>query len=57
MLDHEGPQAVHLMSTESVGFREANRFEPKLGDLVTVLNVDMRWLGSFQAVEEEAEAR
>src|SRR5262249_53594489 len=56
MLDHKRSEPVYLMSAIAMRLREADRLEPKLGDIVTVLNVDMRRLGSFHAVEEEAES-
>jgi hypothetical protein len=55
MLNYDGSQAVYLVRAESVRFRKADRLKPELRNLVTVLDVDMRRLRSFHAVEEEAE--
>jgi hypothetical protein len=57
MLDHECSQAVNLVGSKPVRFRQADRFEPKLRDIVALLDGDMRWLLTFHAVEEEAETR
>jgi hypothetical protein len=38
-----------------VGFRKTNWLQPELCHVVTVLNIDMRRLQSFKAVEKEAE--
>ena len=56
MLDYKCPHSVYLMGPEAVGSRQADRIQPKLGDLVAVFDVDMRRLRPFQAVEEEAES-
>jgi hypothetical protein len=40
MLDHECPQAVYLMGTEAMRFRQAHWLEPKLRNIVSVLDVD-----------------
>jgi hypothetical protein len=37
-------------------FRQADRIQPELGDLVAMLDMDVRRLRSFQAVKEEAES-
>jgi hypothetical protein len=53
---HKCPQPIQFVRTETPRFREADRLKPEFGNVVTVLDVDMRRLRSLQAVEEEAEA-
>jgi hypothetical protein len=53
---HQRSQAVQFVRTETAGFREVDRFEPKFRNVVTLLYVDMWRLRSFQAVKEEAES-
>jgi hypothetical protein len=47
MLDYERPQAGYLMHAESMAFRQADRFEPKLRNIITMLNMNVRRLRSF----------
>ncbi len=44
------------MNTETVGSRKADRLQPKLSNITTMLDVDMRRFQSFKAIEKEAEA-
>jgi hypothetical protein len=44
------------VSAKTSGFCKANRVQPELGDIITMLNVNVRRLQSFEAVEEEAKA-
>jgi hypothetical protein len=44
------------MSSKTVGLRETNGIQPKLGNAVTMLNMDVRRLRSFKTVKEEAKA-
>jgi len=44
------------MNTETARFRKRNWLQPKLGNLITMFDVNVRRLQSFEAVEEETEA-
>jgi hypothetical protein len=57
ILDQERPQTVDFMRTKAVRLRKADRLQPKLRDVVAVFNIDVRRFGSFEAIEEESEAR
>jgi hypothetical protein len=57
MLDHKRPQAIQLMRPKSMGFRDANGVEPELRDVIPVLDMNVRWLRSFETIEEEAKTR
>jgi hypothetical protein len=54
VLDHEEPHTIQLMNTETVGFRKANRLQPKLGNIVAMFDVNVRRLRSLKTVKEEA---
>jgi hypothetical protein len=47
MLDHEGPYTIDLVGAKAVRFSEADRAQPKLRNLVIMLNVNVRRLGSL----------
>jgi hypothetical protein len=57
VLDHERPQAVQLVRSKTVRLGNADWVEPKLCDVIAVLNMDVRWLRSFKAVKEKTKAR
>jgi hypothetical protein len=57
MLDHKCPQAVQFMGSKAMRFSNANRIEPKLCDVVSMFNMDVRRLRPFETVEEEAKTR
>jgi hypothetical protein len=42
VLDYERPQPCQLMRLEPVRFRKPNRVEPKLRNIIAVLDVHMR---------------
>src|SRR5208282_1036138 len=44
VLDDEQPQAVQFMSAETARFRKAHRVQPKFGDVIAVLDTDVRRL-------------
>src|SRR5215470_1221787 len=54
MFDHQSAQPIYLMRSEAARFRKAHRFKPELGHAITMLNMNVRWLRSLQAIEEEA---
>jgi hypothetical protein len=45
------------MRSKAAGLRKADRIQPELRQLVTVLDMNMRRLRTLKAVEEEAKAR
>jgi hypothetical protein len=56
ILDQERSQTIDLMRTKTMRLRKTNRLQPELRDAVTVFNIDVRRLGSLQAIKEEPEA-
>jgi hypothetical protein len=56
VLDNEEPYTIQLMNTETTRFRKPDRLQPKLGNAVAVLDVNVRRLRSFETVEEEAKS-
>ena len=56
MLDHKHSQPVQFVRTKSVRLRNADGFEPELGNVVAMFNMNVRRLRSLEAVKEEAKA-
>jgi hypothetical protein len=42
MLDDKGSQPIELMGSKSVGFCHNNRIQPKLGNIISLLDMNMR---------------
>jgi len=53
MLKYKGPQTVEFVGSEAMRLGNADRVEPKLRDVVTMLNMDVWRLRSFETVEKE----
>jgi hypothetical protein len=54
MFDHHGSEPIELMGAESPGFRKTHWLQPKLSYVIAVLNMNVRRLRPFQAIEKEA---
>ena len=56
MLNHEQAQPVQFATSETMGFRQTDRIQPKLCRAVTVLDMDMLGFGLVEAIKEETKA-
>ena len=54
MLNHQFLKPPQLLGREAEVSGEANRLQPELGRQIVPVNMDMRWLIGFMAVEVEA---
>jgi hypothetical protein len=57
IFDDERPQAVQLMGPKTMGLGEIDGVQPKLGNIIAMLDMDVRRLGSLEAVKEETKAK
>jgi hypothetical protein len=57
VLNYKCPQAVQFMGPKTMGLGEYDWVQPKLGNIITMLDMDVRRLGSFEAIKEESKAR
>ena len=55
--DHERSQSVQFMGSKTMRLREPDRVQPKLGNAIAMLDMDVWRLRSFETVEEETKAR
>src|SRR2546428_8669853 len=56
ILDQERPQTIDFGRPKAMGLGKTDRLEPKLRDVVTMFNIDVRRFGSLEAIKEEPEA-
>jgi hypothetical protein len=50
ILDYECPQTIQFMGPKAMGLGEIDWVQPKLGNVITVLDMDVRRPGSLEAV-------
>jgi hypothetical protein len=55
-LDHQCTDAVQFVQSKSTRFGNGDRVQPELRDIVTMLDMDMRRLRSFETVEKESKS-
>jgi hypothetical protein len=56
MLDHKCPHAIEFVRTKAVRFAYSDWGEPKLGNIISVLDMNVGRFRSFETAEEEAKA-
>src|SRR5258708_534199 len=56
IFDDQKPKSVQLVRSKAAGLGNTHRIEPELRDIVSMLNVNVRRLRSFQTIEKEPKA-